>query len=331
MSYIIPVFISYAGCPHICAFCNQHRINKQTQFSFDEVNKQIDKYLSFLPDDKEKELAFYGGSFTGLPNEMQEQLLSLAQLLRQKNIIKKIRLSTRPDYIDKSVIERLLKYNVDLVELGVQSLDNEVLSLAKRGHDAQSVEKASILLKKAGVELGLQLMLGLPRQDWPSIIATTKLVVAIKPSIVRIYPLLIFANTDLAKAYLENEFVPITLDTAVEQAAYMAEEFEEQGINVIRLGLQDDDGLREQGAILAGPYHPAFGELVAAYRCLQLIKQKLVTLNSAQNVEIRVPRRDLSKYLGHKKSNVKYLHENYPDLTVTFVATEDISVSFVID
>ena len=331
MSYIIPVFISYAGCPHICAFCNQHKINRQTEFSLIEVHKQIDKYLAFLPNNKEKELAFYGGSFTGLPVVWQEELLALAQDLRQKNVIQRVRLSTRPDYIDIAVIARLLKYGVDTVELGVQSLDDEVLRLAKRGHNAQAVENASFLLKDAGIELGLQFMLGLPKQDWSSVKATTQQALAIKPSIVRIYPLLIFADTDFGVDYLDNKFEPISLDTAVQQAAYMTEQFEAAGINVIRLGLQDDDGLREQGAILAGPYHSAFGELVASYRCLQFIKEKLDSLSNIKNVIIKVPRRDLSKYLGHKKMNVAYLNKHYPDFKLTFVATEDVAVSFTID
>lgn len=331
MAYIIPVFISYAGCPHICAFCNQHKINQQTEFSLLEVNRQINKYLSFLPNDKEKELAFYGGSFTGLPVGLQEELLSLARNLKGKNVIHKVRLSTRPDYIDENVIKRLLKYQVSTVEIGVQSLDEEVLCSAKRGHDAKSVEKAAFLIKDAKIELGLQFMLGLPKQDWLSVKATTQKAVNIKPAIARIYPLLIFADTDLANLYMKNEFFPISLDTAVEQAAYMVEQFEAHGINVIRLGLQDDDGLREQNAILAGPYHPAFGELVASYRCLQVVKQKLDTLKNVKNIQIQVPKNHLSKYIGHKKTNILYLNEHYPFYKITFVATDSKEVKFVLN
>lgn len=326
MSYIIPVFISYAGCPHICAFCNQHKINRQEEFSLVAVQEQIDRYLSFLPTNKDKELAFYGGSFTGLTADLQEQLLLLAMNLKETGVIKQIRLSTRPDYIDAKVVARLLKYQVSLVELGVQSLDDNVLQIAKRGHDKKTVYLAVDLLKTSGIDFGIQLMLGLPEQCWLSVQRTTLEVVQLKPSVVRIYPLLVFEETDLAKMYVNGDFQTIDLQTAIEQAAYMMDVFERNNIKVIRLGLQEDEGLREQGSVLAGPYHPAFGELVSSYRCLQLLEEELSVFKESNSLEIYVPEKELSKFIGHKKSNVIYLKQKYPKLEISFIPCQENSV-----
>ena len=322
MSYIIPVFINYAGCPQRCAFCNQQRINRQEDFSVAAINSQIEKHLAFLPAAAPKELAFYGGSFTGLPEQVQEELLQLAATLRGQGIIEKIRLSTRPDYIDQKTVERLLHYGVGLVELGVQSLDDNVLQLAKRGHDAAAVMIAANLLQQAGISFGIQLMLGLPEQDWQSIIDTTSKVIEFKPSVTRIYPLLIFADTDFAKDLAAQKFVPLDLETAVAQAAYMVEEFEQADIKVIRLGLQDDDGLREAGSVLAGPYHPAFGELVAAHRYRKFVSAKLESISKGQTIELSLPKRKISQIYGHKKANLAYWRNNYPQQEIIFTVTD---------
>ena len=319
MPFIIPVFINHAGCPQQCAFCDQRRINRQAEFSLAAVKRQIDKYLSFsLTASEEKELAFYGGSFTGLPGEQQEELLTVADELRQTGKIARLRLSARPDHTDETALARLLRYRVDMVELGVQSLDDKVLLLAKRGHDAESVYKAAALLRAAGIAFGVQLMLGLPGQDWQSLTDTVEQVIKLRPAVVRIYPLLIFAGTEFAGMWQAGELTVPELHDAVEQAAYMAEQFAAHGIKVIRIGLQDDEGLREAGQLLAGPYHPAFGELTASRRYREKIENLLATRPHSGQSLLTIPKGALSKAIGHKKSNLYYFKRRYPDLEITF-------------
>lgn len=320
MPNIIPVFISYAGCPHRCAFCNQRSINSQHEYSLSAVYEQINKYLAYFPIESDKEIAFYGGSFTGIAAEQQEELLSIAKKLNAKANVKKIRLSTRPDYIDKKVIERLQRYSVNLVELGVQSLDESVLKLANRGHDSNVVFKAASMLREAGLDFGIQLMTGMPGQDWQSIKATAEQVVELKPAVVRIYPLVIFADTDFALQYKNGQMQLADFTEIIEQTAYMANVFAQNGLNVIRIGLQEDDGLREQGAVLAGFHHPAFGELVASCNYREKIRQLL--LGKQGKVNLLVPRKEISQALGHKKANVEYFAKEYPELRLNFIQSE---------
>ena len=318
MPNIIPVFIDHAGCPHRCAFCDQRAINRQRGFSLPLVEKQIAEGLKWRQAGQGLELAFYGGSFTGLPEEAQETLLKIAQKLLRAGQIDKIRLSTRPDYIDEKAAARLSAYNVGLVEIGAQSLDDRVLSVAKRGHDAQSVITAARFLRAAGLEIGLQLMIGLPGQDWRSIVGTTEKVIEINPRVVRIYPLLILAGTEFAAAWEKRLYNALELDAAVEEAAYIVKKVAGRGIKVIRVGLQDDAGLREQGALLAGPYHPAFGELVAARLCRQTIETILASCAGGGEAVFSIPSKHFSKAVGHKKSNLAYFKHHYPQIGLTF-------------
>ncbi len=315
MKKIIPVFINYAGCPHRCAFCNQKAINRQSEFNISTVKKQINIYLNYFKN-QEKHLAFYGGSFTALEENTQDTLLTLADNMRQQGLISGIRMSTRPDCIDKSVVERLVHYKVDLVELGVQSLDDEVLKVANRGHDSACVSNAIDLLKKANIQTGIQLMIGLPKQSWQSIILTVRQVCNLKPDVARIYPLVIFADTLFADMHKKGKLKLIHLDLAVAQAAYIVDEFEKYAINTIRVGLQDDDGLREQGAVLAGIYHPAFGELVQAYR-YKIRLNSVLDKTQSNNIDVLVDKTKVSKILGHKKANMIYWQENYADSAIS--------------
>lgn len=315
MAKIIPVFVSYAGCPHICAFCNQHTINNQKEVSLAAVKAQIDKYLLYMKDTDDKDIAFYGGSFTGMEEGLQEELLSLALTMKKSGVIKNIRMSTRPDYIDEAVIGRLLKYEVDLVELGVQSMDDDVLLTARRGHDCHAVMKAADLLRAAGINFGIQLMAGLPGQDWNSIKYTVRKVIELKPAVLRIYPLVIFKDTYFAELFQKDEISLLDFDTVCRQVAWMADELEANGINIIRIGLQDDEGLHEQGSIIAGYYHPAFGEIIASIRYRDKIDAVLSKAKS-KKVKLLIPENDISKAVGHKKMNAGYFAQKYPDMDI---------------
>lgn len=259
---IIPIFIPHAGCPHQCVFCNQRAISGTKNSGTGYAEKQIEEYLQWVSPSPANEAAFYGGTFTALPRSLQEELLALTDKLIEQKIIGAVRMSTRPDYIFEEELEFLKKHNVKLIELGVQSLDNDVLNISERGHSMEDVEKAMHLLKKYEFKTGLQLMTGMPGQDFDSIKDTIEKACAMKPDIARIYPLLVVKNTKLETMYLKGEFTPLTLEEAIEQAAYMYEKLTRNNCLVIRTGLQADEELCSDGNILAGPFHPSMGELV---------------------------------------------------------------------
>ena len=305
---IIPIFIPHAGCPHQCVFCNQKTISGQKTAALEGAKEQINRWLERVKPSMENEAAFYGGSFTGLDITLQKELLALTDELLARKVIGSVRLSTRPDYIDDERLELLRNHGVKLVELGVQSLDDKVLAAAERGHDAEQVTNAVALLKKYDFKVGVQLMVGMPEQDFASVKETVEKVLALKPDIARIYPLLVIKGTPLAKNYEAGEFEPLSLEEAVEQAAYMYRKLSEAGIRIIRVGLQPDDELCAEGNILAGPFHPSMGELVQSY----LLREKLtpqILETAKQNSEailILCPRKLESKVRGMRNGNVKY-------------------------
>ena len=198
---IIPIFIPHAGCPHQCVFCNQKTISGQKTAALEGAKEQINRWLERVKPSVENEAAFYGGSFTGLDITLQKELLALTDELLARKVIGSVRLSTRPDYIDDERLELLRNHGVKLVELGVQSLDDKVLAAAERGHTAEQVTNAVALLKKYDFKVGLQLMVGMPEQDFSSVKETVEKVLALKPDIARIYPLLVIKGTPLAKSY----------------------------------------------------------------------------------------------------------------------------------
>ena len=304
---IIPVFIPQQGCPHQCVFCNQETISGQKVLGLTAAKEQIIKYVQWLKSGEENEMAFYGGTFTGLPLEEQKELLSLATQYRDKGIISSIRLSTRPDYINKEIIELLQSYKVTTVELGTQSLDNEVLQASGRGHNAEDVIKAFRALKEAGFTVGLQLMVGLPKQSFDSFKATVATTVQLKPDLVRIYPLLVIKNTPLAKMYEMGTYLPLTLEEAVKESSYAYELFREHNINVIRMGLQPDDELCAPGNIIAGPFHPSFGELVKSYGYRMKVQSYIDNLpKGVKKITVIHTPKEASVVRGLNKSNVAF-------------------------
>lgn len=304
---IIPIFIPHAGCPHQCVFCNQKTISGQKTAAVDGAKEQIHKWLQCVKPSLENEAAFYGGSFTGLDLALQKELLALTDELLAKKVIGSVRLSTRPDYIDRERLELLGAHGVQLVELGVQSMDDAVLAKAERGHTAEQVVKAVKLLQSYGFKVGVQLMVGMPGQDFASVKATVEQVLALKPDIARIYPLLVIKGTPLAKIYEAGEFTPLSLEEAVGQAAYVYQHLSEVGVKIIRVGLQPDDELCADGNIIAGPFHPAMGELVQSHILREQLTPQIV--EASRNVEhifILCPRHLESKLRGLRNANMIY-------------------------
>ena len=315
---ILPIFIPHAGCPHQCVFCNQRTISGQKTAALPGAKAQIQRWLQWLGPSKANEAAFYGGSFTGLDMALQKQLLALTDELLEQGIIGSVRLSTRPDYINAEVLSLLREHGVELVELGVQSLDDAVLQRAERGHTVEAVYAAHKLLKAYGFKTGIQLMVGMPGQDFASVQDTAARVAQLRPDIARIYPLLVIKDTPLAHSYEQGAFVPLSLEEAVEQSAYLYKTLTQAGIKVIRIGLQPDEELCAAGNIVAGPFHPAMGELVKS-RVLRHhftpMLQELVE-GGARGVIFHCPRRYESKLRGLKNSNMQYWQQQFPHLEI---------------
>ena len=305
---IIPIFIPHAGCPHQCVFCNQKKISGQKTASAEAVRQQIEKYLQWIKPGKENEAAFYGGSFTGLDLNLQEELFKPVDKILQEGIIGSVRLSTRPNYIDEERLALLKKHNVSTVELGVQSLDDSVLELAGRGHNAASVVKAVELLRAHGFKTGLQLMCGMPGQTAASFMDTITESIALKPDMVRLYPLLVIKDTPLEETYRSGKFTPLGVEAAAELCAAALQKFTGNGINVIRIGLQPDDELCSPGNIVAGPFHPAFGEIVKSMAVRNELTPQIMALVNAgrSKIKVYVPQNMESKLRGQHNSNIKY-------------------------
>lgn len=317
--YIIPVFIPHLGCLHQCIFCNQKKITgQQTPVTAKQVANTIQERLSTINQDRWIEVAFYGGSFTALPEKIQNELLAPASQALQTGQIHAIRLSTRPDCISADIITNLCKQGVTIVELGVQSLDDTVLFNAERGHSSQDVINAVKILKDSGISCGIQLMPGLPGEDWASLIGTVRQTVALEPKFVRIYPTVVIAGTMLAKLYNQGVYQPLSLGQAVARSAYMKLVFEREGIDVIRTGLQASEDLDDKGNVLAGPYHPAFGELVDSHLFFLMmagcIEQK--TFSFKTDMIIHHHPRDGSKVRGQYNHNINLLKALYNIPTV---------------
>ncbi len=309
--FIVPVFIPHIGCPHRCVFCNQKSItgSRNDRPSPDQIKEQISEFLGFKGDNRGRvEVAFYGGNFLGLNTSYRHSLLKQAQEFVNAGRIDSIRFSTRPDTISSTSLEELAPYTVGTVEIGLQSMDDKVLTMSRRGHSANATIRAVEILRNRGLNVGLQIMPGLPGDMLQSILETGNSVVKLKPDFVRIYPTVVIRDTVLEKWYNSGKFQPLSLDEAVDVTKRLYLLFEGQGISVIRIGLHAGSSLLEPGNIVAGPFHPAFGHLVHSAVFFDLAARKLETQNDiAKRVKLMVHPKDVSKAIGLKKENINRL------------------------
>lgn len=298
--YIIPIFVPHEGCPHNCVFCNQDRITG----AYDEVTAKtvegtIHEYLGTIQNkDATIEISFFGGTFTGIREEKQRELLEVAKEFKDKGLIDKIRLSTRPDYIDEYILTYLKEYGVNIIELGVQSLDEEVLKKSGRGHSVEDVSGASKLIKEYGFILGHQIMPGLPGDTFEKDIMTAKESIGMKPDICRIYPSLVIKDTPMEKMYNAKEYIPYSLEEAVKISKTIYDMYRKNKIQVIRIGLQPTESIAEGKDVVAGPFHPSFRELVEGSLLVDII---LENMKEEKNVVIAINPKDLSKLYANKK------------------------------
>ena len=320
--YNIPIFISHFGCPNACVFCNQVKINgRETDVTIEDLRNIIDEYLKILPKDSYKEVAFFGGTFTGISLGKQKEYLEGVKEYLDKGLVQGIRLSTRPDYINKEVLDQLKKYNVTTIELGVQSLDEDVLRKSARYYPIEVVYEASKLIKSYGIDLGIQLMPGLPGSTFETDLETAKKVVEIMPQNARVYPTLIIKDTEMERMYQRGEYEVFTLDEAIKRCRKIISLLELNGINIIRVGLQPSDDLRNGGVAVEGAFHPAFRELVDGeiyFDFLKKIKEKDGKLNIILNERL------VSRVVGLKRKNLKRLGE------INFTINNEISISKII-
>ena len=307
---IISIFVPHRGCPHDCHFCNQKEITGVTdELSVEGLRSEIDKSLLTIKSDI-VEIAFYGGSFTGLPMEVQESYLQVAYDYIIENKVQSIRLSTRPDFINETILILLKKYNVKTIELGVQSLDDEVLKKANRGTNKDDVIRASKLIKDYGFELGHQIMVGLLGDTEDTLMKTVTISIDLKPDVARIYPVLILKDTEFEKMYRNGEYPVLSLDEAVKLTAEVYREYVINNIKVLKIGLHASDTIDFDASVVAGPYHPAFRQLVETYlykkSLLKLINDKGIDI-FGKDLNVKVNSKEISNFIGINKSLKNYL------------------------
>lgn len=297
--HILPFFIPHLGCPNKCIFCDQRRISGQrAEVRTEDLRARLEE----LPEDVCPELAFYGGSFTAIAEDVQVAFLQVAKQALEQGKICGIRISTRPDAIDEEIVRRLADFGVGTVELGVQSMTDEVLERAGRGHNAAAAVRAVRLLKSRGLVCGVQLMPGLPGETEETCLAGAARILREKPDMLRIYPTVVVAGTDLADEWAAGRYAPLAMDAAVDISLKIKLMAELMGTVVIRTGLQPTEELA--GEVQAGPYHPAFGFLVQARMWREKVLMALRDMPAG--CECFVNKRDIAAAVGDKRANMAH-------------------------
>ena len=320
---IIPVFVPHVGCPNNCVFCNQRKISGQLKPADPrEVSETIEKALKVITEGTKVQLAFYGGSFSAIPVEQQTALLSAAYAYIERGALDSIRLSTRPDAIDGEILERLRRYGVRTIELGAQSLDEEVLRRSGRGHTAEDVLKASELIKAYGFRLIIQMMTGLPGDTREKAINTAKDICSISPDGVRIYPTVIIKDTALYDMWKAGKYSGHSVEEAVDYCAAIVPVFEAAGIDIIRIGLNPTDDL-SSGEAAGGAYHPALGELVRSRIMLDRMRQLLIGTAEGSHVVIYGPKNRISQMTGQHRLNIEKLKAEFGLESIRIIPSED--------
>lgn len=305
--YNIPIFIPQMACPHQCVFCNQRNISGVREYpSVSDIRGIIEAHLSTIQPGNHIEAAFFGGNFTGIPAEMQERYLKAVVPYIEDRRIKGIRISTRPDYINQEILRLLKKYSVSTIELGIQSMDEEVLRLSGRGHSVSDSINASAMINDAGFSLGLQMMTGLPGDTLDKSVMTASKIIEMGVSFSRIYPALVIKDTQLEDLYNRKIYKPLSLDEAVVWSALLLRTFEDAGVKVIRIGLHPSEGLITGESLAAGPFHISFRELVLT----EIWREILLPLcSSDSDLIINVPVNEFNYAVGYEAKNRKMLQK----------------------
>jgi histone acetyltransferase (RNA polymerase elongator complex component) len=320
--FTIPVFIPMEACPFQCIYCDQEKISGHHKApDRTEILETIHSHLSTIPESSIVQVGFFGGTFTDLPLKMQEKYLRIVQPFIEKGHVQSIRLSTRPDFISDEILTLLKNHHVQTIELGAQSMDDEVLRQSGRGHKAEVTRKAARLIKDRGFRLGLQMMIGLPGDTPEKALFTANEFVKLRADDVRIYPTLVIKSTPLEKLFLNGKFAPLSLDDAVKQTAAIVPVFEQAGVNIIRIGLPPSDGLMDKTDLVAGPFHVSFKELVMT----GIWNKKLQSIQNPDNFReliLKVAPAQLNFAVGYGGKNKAMLLKKFA--SVRFYADENL-------
>ena len=331
----IPIFIPHMGCPNMCVFCNQRSISGRMSFDISKVKNEIDEALSTTKNDDEIEIAFFGGSFTGIERELMISLLSLAQNYINEGRVTSIRLSTRPDYIDDEILDILSSYSVKTIELGLQSMDDEVLKASKRGHTSICAENACKMIKRRGFSLIGQMMIGLPSSNVEKEIYTAKRICEMGADGARIYPTVVFYETELCDMMQGGVYLPLSNEDAVERTKEALKIFVSNNVPCIRVGLQSSENLSDDSLVAGGANHSAIGELAMSALYLDKICE-CIDANSPveipKKITIYCPKGDVSKIVGQKRRNLQKICEKYGIKNVKVLEKNELlSYNIIID
>lgn len=338
---IIPIFIPHKGCPNDCVFCNQRKITARgADVTKDDIHKTVETYMSTLSSMNLDtiELSFFGGSFTGIPLKEQKEYLSVAKEYKDTGVIHKIHLSTRPDYINVEILDNLKAYDVDVIELGVQSFAEPVLKASGRGHNSKCVYEACKLIKDYGFSLGIQLMIGLPEDTLEYDIFSAEEAVSLKPDIARLYPTVVIKDTALWDMMESGSYVPMEEDDAVLRTAAMYKILTDAGVNVIRVGLKSSDIISDEGNT-AGTFHPAFRQLVEGFLAKESLEKQLNIMypnirdmfdkryNICPTAAFVSNAKCYNNMFGHKGKNRQYFGNQYPRLNIRYMKDTDAGLT----
>lgn len=329
----IPIFIPHMGCPNLCVFCDQRSISGKAEFDAESVRREIEEVLATVGEDCETEIAFFGGSFTGIDRALMCRLLEVAQEYITDGRVHGIRLSTRPDYIDREVLEILSRYGVKHIELGLQSMDDEVLAATKRGHDAACAERACRMVKEYGFSLVGQMMIGLPASDAAKEKATAERLCALGVDAVRIYPTVVFRATELCRMAEDGSYALLSGQEAIERTKIALRVFAERGIPCIRVGLCASETLASS-EVYGGANHSAIGELAMGELYYDLICEKLDKMGdtAGKTAVLYVAKGAVSKAIGQKKKNCERILKKYSLKTLKVLEKNEIlSYNIMID
>lgn len=325
---VYPVFIPFAGCKTRCVFCAQELQTGQTLESSHSIVKRVEEHFAASAYKKQVDLAYYGGTFTAIPEEEQEEFLALASRLKAKGLVRHVRCSTRPDAITPNQLRKLRAWGLDCIELGVQSFCSAPLSTSLRDYSGAAAYQACQMVQETGMSLGVQLMPGMPGQTHLHFTEDIKICLELKPDVVRLYPCLVIRGTALAARWERGYYEPWTLEDTLSRLSPAVLALWEQGIRTIRLGLAPEDGLTEN--ILAGPYHPALGQCLRSRALYLFLKHRFAPEGGARPAQGKLlfaPKRVQGEFFGHKgdlkqdyaaigitTSNIRWWHEDYFEL-----------------
>ena len=320
---VIPIFVMNSGCPHRCIFCNQKITagNYPPEITRKYFESEVNSYLGWNKDKSRiVEVAFYGGSFTGIDQIYQEKLLSWAQSYIEAGLVHSVRVSTRPDYINTDSLSLLKKYNVTTVEIGAQSFIDDVLQFAQRGHNAADITNAIRLLKKENFQTGLHLMTGLPKDTKDGFVYSLEKTIELKPDTVRIHPVVVLSGTALAAEFERGNYQPLQLSDAVSFCALAREKLSAAGILVIRTGLHLTKEMEKDGTVLAGPLHPAFGSLVLSAIYYDKARELLEQLPcETKEIYFKLHNQDVSSFRGWQNNNIVEIKKLCPHTVINVI------------